>query len=132
MYLRGTGYDGVDCLRQVQGSVQWRALVSTIMDLCNNVRSGLLGFRTLSIVGYSKDHKRIQRFGNSVCFCPQVKGWEADTLLGPLERANLNHWTQQSRCLPPPHLRTETDPSFRNELFFSIEGGLFLDQVIDR
>jgi hypothetical protein len=28
-------------------------------------------------------------------------GWETATLLGPLERANLNHWTQQSRCPPP-------------------------------
>jgi hypothetical protein len=30
---------------------------------------------------------------------------ETSTLLGPLERANFNHWTvtetQQSRCLPP-------------------------------
>jgi hypothetical protein len=34
--------------------------------------------------------------------CPLVKGWEAPTLLGPLERANLNHWTN--------HLRIETGP----------------------
>jgi hypothetical protein len=32
-----------------------------------------------------------------------------DTILGPLEIANLNHWIQHSRCLPPPRLRTETD-----------------------
>jgi hypothetical protein len=31
-------------------------------------------------------------FQNWVCFHPQVRGWEAPTLLGPLERANLNHW----------------------------------------
>jgi hypothetical protein len=36
---------------------------------------------------------RTQRFGNWVCFHPEVKGWETYILLGPLERANLNHWT---------------------------------------
>jgi hypothetical protein len=30
-----------------------------------------------------------------------------DTQLGPLERANINHWTS---LLPHLHLRTETDP----------------------
>jgi hypothetical protein len=30
-------------------------------------------------------------------------------VLGPLERANLDHYTQQSRCLPP-QLRTEIYP----------------------
>jgi hypothetical protein len=28
-------------------------------------------------------------------------GRKTTTLLGPLERANLNHWTQQSRSFPP-------------------------------
>jgi hypothetical protein len=28
-----------------------------------------------------------------MCFHPQVRG-ETPTLLGPLERANLNHWTR--------------------------------------
>jgi hypothetical protein len=33
------------------------------------------------------------RFGNWICFRPQVKGGKkTPTLLGPLERANLNHW----------------------------------------
>jgi hypothetical protein len=34
-----------------------------------------------------------------MCFRPQ--GWETPTLLGPLERNNLDH---------SPHLRKETDP----------------------
>jgi hypothetical protein len=33
-----------------------------------------------------------QRFGNWICFHRQVRGWETYTLLGTLERANLNHW----------------------------------------
>jgi hypothetical protein len=32
-----------------------------------------------------------QRFGNWICFRPQVKG-KTPAQLGPLERANLNHW----------------------------------------
>jgi hypothetical protein len=35
---------------------------------------------------------RNQRFGNCICFRPQVRG-KTPTLLDPLERANLNHWT---------------------------------------
>jgi hypothetical protein len=46
----------------------------------------------VSIVRHSKKHERSQRFGNWICFHPQVRG-ETPTLLGPLERANLNHWT---------------------------------------
>jgi hypothetical protein len=35
------------------------------------------------------------RFGNWICFRPQVKvGKKTPTQLGPLERANLNHWIQ--------------------------------------
>jgi hypothetical protein len=32
---------------------------------------------------------KIQRFGSWICFRPQMRG-ETRTLLGPLERANLN------------------------------------------
>jgi hypothetical protein len=42
----------------------------------------------------------MQRCGKWMCFHPQVMG-ETPTLMGPLERANLSHWTQQSGCLPP-------------------------------
>jgi hypothetical protein len=33
---------------------------------------------------------KTQRFGNWICFRPEVRG-ETPTLSGPLERANLNH-----------------------------------------
>jgi hypothetical protein len=41
----------------------------------------------------------------------------APTLLGPLERANLNQWTQQSRRLPSPE--DENRSRFRNVVFLS-------------
>jgi hypothetical protein len=31
-------------------------------------------------------------FGNGICFRPEVKGGETPILLGPVERANPNHW----------------------------------------
>jgi hypothetical protein len=36
-----------------------------------------------------------RRFGDWICLRPQVKGIKRKPpiLLGPLERANLNHWT---------------------------------------
>jgi hypothetical protein len=52
-------------------------------------QSELLGFWTSPIVRYFKKHYRTQRFGNWICFRPQVKGGTA-TLSGPLERPNLN------------------------------------------
>jgi hypothetical protein len=36
--------------------------------------------------------RRTHPFGNWICFRPQVRGQETSTQLGPLERANLNHW----------------------------------------
>jgi hypothetical protein len=52
----------------------------------------ILGFRTLSIVlAFRKQTKETRRFGNCISFRPQVK--ENPILLGPLERASLNHWT---------------------------------------
>jgi hypothetical protein len=39
---------------------------------------------------------RKQRFGNWICFRPQVRG-DTPALLGTLERANLNHWTTHVR-----------------------------------
>jgi hypothetical protein len=49
-------------------------------------------FWTSSIVRYSRNYKT-QHFGNWISFYPQV-GWETPTLLGFLERANLNQWTK--------------------------------------
>jgi hypothetical protein len=41
---------------------------------------------------------RKQRFGNWICFRPQV-GRETPTLLGAIEKANLNHWTTPVRFI---------------------------------
>jgi hypothetical protein len=53
--------------------------------------TGLLSFLDFSIVLYSRDYKT-RRFGNWICFHPQVKRRRTPTQLGPIERANLNHW----------------------------------------
>jgi hypothetical protein len=53
---------------------------------------GLLGFWTVSTIWYSKAHNRTKLFRKWNCFCPQVRGRETPTLLGPFERANLSHW----------------------------------------
>jgi hypothetical protein len=63
--------------------------------------------------------QKTQRFGNWICFRPQVKmGEKTPTQLGPLERANLNHWTIQS---PPPSPEDENKSSFRKVVFFGIQ-----------
>jgi hypothetical protein len=65
-----------------------------------------------AIIQYSKIYRK--RFGNWICFCPQVRG-ETPTLLGPLERGDLQ-WLrltlskESNTASPPFHLRTETDP----------------------
>jgi hypothetical protein len=61
-------------------------------------------------------------FGNWICFRPQVKvGKKTPTQLGPLERANLNHWTEvlsSSPVSPEDGNRC----SFRNVVFSRIPG----------
>jgi hypothetical protein len=52
--------------------------------------SELLGFWTFSIVQYSRNYKT-RRFGNWICFWPQVWVEGRTTQLGLLDRANLNH-----------------------------------------
>jgi hypothetical protein len=48
-------------------------------------------FLDFSIILYSQKKRR---FGNWICFRPQGKvGEKTPTQLGPLDRANLNHWT---------------------------------------
>jgi hypothetical protein len=44
--------------------------------------------------------------------CVSLIRWGGKTplQLGPLERANLNRWTQLKRCLNPTRLITETYP----------------------
>jgi hypothetical protein len=57
--------------------------------------SELIGFWTCPSSSIKKILKiREQRFGNWICFRPQVRGEGlVPSQLGPLERANLNHWT---------------------------------------
>jgi hypothetical protein len=83
--------------------------------------SGLLGFWILSIVRYSKKQKNT-RFGNWICFRPQVRGQETPTQLGPLERASLNHWTMdkvQKPSSPECHIpSSEPFKVFSNSVMF--------------
>jgi hypothetical protein len=54
----------------------WYNNLLLIEDKCvfrKNFHLGLLCFWTSSFVWYSKKHKRIQRFGNWICFCPGVR-----------------------------------------------------------
>jgi hypothetical protein len=65
------------------------------VDCSINRSSELLGFRTFSIIRYSRNWKT-RRFGKCIFSRPQVRG-EMPTQFGPLERANLNHWTTPVR-----------------------------------
>jgi hypothetical protein len=42
-----------------------------------------------------------KRFGNLICFRPEVGGGETPTQLGPLEGANRNHWACDSFFIIP-------------------------------
>jgi hypothetical protein len=47
----------------------------------------------------TRAYDKTQRFGNWICFRPQVRRG-GDTLLGPLEGVNINHWIQfPKRCV---------------------------------
>jgi hypothetical protein len=52
----------------------------------------LLSFWTLFIIGIPDSR---QRFGNRICFCPQVKGY-GDILLSPSDKNNIIHRTCSS------------------------------------
>jgi hypothetical protein len=67
-----------------------RILKSSDDGVC---QSGSLGLWISSTVRYSKERNV---FGNWICFRRQVRGWETPTVLGMLERANLNHWATPS------------------------------------
>jgi hypothetical protein len=65
-----------------------------------------------------------QRFENWICFRLQVRGKETPTLLGPLERANLQFAVSKGSntidaSLPLPEDGNRT--SFRNDIFSSIQ-----------
>jgi hypothetical protein len=69
-------------------------------------------FWTFPMVRYSRKQKT-QRFRD-------WWGGKTPIQLGPFERANLNYSSQGaklSRCLPLPHLRTETDPLSETSCF---------------
>jgi hypothetical protein len=57
--------------------------------------SELVGVCTLSIVWYSKKNTREHVVSKTGCFLPQV--WGTSTLLGLLERANLNAPSPEGR-----------------------------------
>jgi hypothetical protein len=75
--------------------------------------SELLYFWTLST----------QRTGNWICFRPQMRG-ETPTLLGPLERANRNHWTSG-----PLKYAGKSRPGFDFLQYYFIEQLLLKDDV---
>jgi hypothetical protein len=60
----------------------------------------------------------MQRFGNWICFLPQMVRYETSALLvsfksnifGSVIDVRSFQRTQQNMRLSPPHLRTETDP----------------------
>jgi hypothetical protein len=49
----------------------------------------------------SKEHWRTQRFGNWICFLPQLREWETPTMLGPLEWAKPNQWPSDVSITTP-------------------------------
>jgi hypothetical protein len=61
--------------------------------------SELLGFRTLSIVRYSRNWKA-QYFWNWICFLLYMRGG-IPTLLSHSETANFSHWTNNSEYYKP-------------------------------
>jgi hypothetical protein len=61
------------------------------------ITQGISGF--LDVIHHPV-FEETRRFGNWICFRPQVKGGKkTPTQLGPLERANLNHWTNTERWI---------------------------------
>jgi hypothetical protein len=69
------------------------AFIVTHIELC--ILNWILNYWVsgLPSIVWNSKHKETQRLGNWICFRPQVRGGETPTLLGPSDRANLNHWT---------------------------------------
>jgi hypothetical protein len=90
-----------------------------------------LGVWDLSIVRYSKQLTP-PTFRELDMFPSSGEGRKTPTLLGPLERANLNrlYGTQQSRCLPPLiWLRKQSQ--FRKIAFYSYWEYRTMDKVYE-
>jgi hypothetical protein len=79
----------------------WLSIILLFLSGCENdvQKSGLLCFYTRSSDRYSKERNVSETVPISVLCC--VVG-EATTLLGPLERANLNHWTARRKQVQLP------------------------------
>jgi hypothetical protein len=83
-----------------------------------------LGFRTVSIVRNSK-YKKTQRFGNWL-FPSSGEVGKTPTLLGPLERANLNHWTTHVQVTLPVRLGVGPPLEQMSRLYISLNGSCFI------
>jgi hypothetical protein len=63
-------------------------------DICNRLTTYTLRITAFLDFSYRLVFQKTRRFGNWLFFRPQVKvGEKTPTQLGPLERADLNHWT---------------------------------------
>jgi hypothetical protein len=101
------------------GAEDCLAIIATLFAACLNCERILkLKLYTLHVQNYcisglcpvvrNYNYKEAQRFRNWTCLLPQVRGGrETSTLLGSLEKPNLNHWTDP-----------ETDPVSETLCFF--------------
>jgi hypothetical protein len=83
-----TPYDSTSLLEAMSAMTVWDIVNFKIQF---NFLVGITGFWTSPIVRYSKKLESA-KFRKLVLFPSSGEG-ETPTLLGPLERANLNHWT---------------------------------------
>jgi hypothetical protein len=68
--------------------------ITKVMYSIRNIFTALLGFRTLSIVRILIITRKKNKHDVSETGSVSILRWgETPILLGPLERANLNHWT---------------------------------------
>jgi hypothetical protein len=64
---------------------------------------GITEIWTLTI-NWCPKNQRTQHLESWICFCPQESG-KTTALLGPLEKANLNHWTTHCSITTFTHTR---------------------------
>jgi hypothetical protein len=108
---RGTSSDGRG--RKKSLPVLWR-YYSILLERLRRTST------CISIIRYSKN-TRAQRFGNWICFRPQVRGIETPNLLDPLEKGLRLALSKGPNKVgvSSPHLRTETD-TFSETLCFLV------------
>jgi hypothetical protein len=84
-------------VKHLKGDVSCCSLASKQTELHAYIYlTELLGFWNFFHRPDSREYET-RRFGNWICFRPQVKGEKIPTQLGPLERTSLNHWTTPVR-----------------------------------